>query len=88
MLVTKGLVIQRLGELQEEQDVDPINSFALSPDNVHTVSHHKSGLFRLWNWRGKNFDARAHEALCFIVVVNKKIIIVRLIINQSIIINS
>ncbi|KAK0079969.1 hypothetical protein PV325_005331 [Microctonus aethiopoides] len=46
--VDKGLVIARLGETENAEDEDTINSFTLSHDNDYVVSHHKSGLFKLW----------------------------------------
>ncbi|XP_043282160.1 transducin beta-like protein 3 [Venturia canescens] len=51
LLISKGLVICRLGETQEDQEEDTVNSFTISPDNIHAVSHHKSSLFKLWTWQ-------------------------------------
>lgn len=53
LLINKGLVTCRLGETQQDQEEDTVNTFTISPDNVHAVSHHKSSLFKLWTWQGE-----------------------------------
>jgi hypothetical protein len=40
---------------EEEDGEDPLNTFVLSPDNEQIISNHKSGLFKLWQWRGVLF---------------------------------
>ncbi|XP_015595492.1 transducin beta-like protein 3 isoform X2 [Cephus cinctus] len=51
--VNKGSVSVSLGETGPDQDEDTINTFTLFPDSEFIVSHHKSGLFKLWDWKGK-----------------------------------
>lgn len=46
-----GKVEGILGETLSEQDEDTINSFALDPSDEDIITHHKSGLFKLWNWK-------------------------------------
>ncbi|XP_033213959.1 transducin beta-like protein 3 [Belonocnema kinseyi] len=50
--VNKGLIISNIGKSENDQEEDPINSFALSCDDLLVVTQHKSGLFKLWNWEG------------------------------------
>ncbi|XP_076671392.1 transducin beta-like protein 3 [Andrena cerasifolii] len=47
----KGLVISYLGESSDNEEEDTINSFTASSDDTNIVTHHKSGLFKLWNWK-------------------------------------
>ncbi|XP_076764821.1 transducin beta-like protein 3 [Xylocopa sonorina] len=49
--VSKGIVISSLGEASNNEEEDTINTFALSDDDLNIITHHKSGLFKLWNWR-------------------------------------
>ncbi|XP_024940817.1 transducin beta-like protein 3 isoform X3 [Cephus cinctus] len=49
--VNKGSVSVSLGETGPDQDEDTINTFTLFPDSEFIVSHHKSGLFKLWDWK-------------------------------------
>lgn len=37
---------------EDTADVDLILTFTLSPNNEQIVSAHKSGLFKLWNFKG------------------------------------
>lgn len=48
----KGLVISYLGESSDNEEEDTINSFTASNDDINIVTHHRSGLFKLWNWKG------------------------------------
>jgi len=51
--IEQGRVTALIGVNEEEEDgEDIINTFLLSPDNEHIVSNHRSGLFKLWKWRG------------------------------------
>lgn len=50
--VNKGLIISNIGKSENDQEEDPINSFALSCDDLSVITQHKSGLFKLWNWEG------------------------------------
>ena len=47
----KGLVISYLGESSDNEEEDTINSFTASSDDINIVTHHRSGLFKLWNWK-------------------------------------
>lgn len=47
--VNKGVVIQQLGVTENPEDEDVINSFTLSDDATQVISHHKSGLFKMWS---------------------------------------
>ncbi|XP_046618902.1 transducin beta-like protein 3 [Neodiprion virginianus] len=46
-----GHVESILGETSTDQDEDTVNSFALNPSDEDVITHHKSGLFKLWNWK-------------------------------------
>ena len=51
--IEQGRVTALVGVNEEEEDSeDTINTFLLSPDNEHIISNHRSGLFKLWKWRG------------------------------------
>jgi hypothetical protein len=51
--IEQGRVIASVGVNEEEEDSeDTINTFLLSPDNEQIISNHRSGLFKLWKWRG------------------------------------
>ncbi|XP_076644102.1 transducin beta-like protein 3 [Halictus rubicundus] len=43
-------VISHLQETNSEEE-DTINSFTASSNNVNIITHHKSGLFKFWNWK-------------------------------------
>ncbi|KAG6800849.1 transducin beta-like protein 3 [Apis mellifera caucasica] len=48
--VKKGIVISYLGESNNNEE-DTINTFIASNNNLNIITHHKSGLFKLWNWK-------------------------------------
>ncbi|PSN41585.1 Transducin beta-like protein 3 [Blattella germanica] len=54
--LASGRVTLSLGSNEEEEDdvEDTIHTFVLSADNELIVSSHKSGLLKLWKWRGKS----------------------------------
>jgi len=47
--ISKGLVISSLGTTEGDRQEDIINCFALYNEDV--ITHHKSGLFKLWDWK-------------------------------------
>lgn len=49
--IEQGRVTASVG-VNEEDSEDTINTFLLSPDNEQIISNHRSGLFKLWHWRG------------------------------------
>jgi hypothetical protein len=49
--IEQGRVTASVG-VNEEDNEDTINTFLLSPDNERIISNHRSGLFKLWHWRG------------------------------------
>lgn len=49
--VSKSSVILSLGEVEADQQEDTINCFTLGNDDA-ILTHHKSGLFKLWDWKG------------------------------------
>ncbi|CAL7933041.1 unnamed protein product [Xylocopa violacea] len=49
--VNKGVVISSLGESNNNEEEDTINTFTASDDDLNIITHHKSGLFKLWNWQ-------------------------------------
>jgi WD40 repeat protein len=49
--IEQGRVTASVG-VNEEDNEDTINIFLLSPDNEQIISNHRSGLFKLWHWRG------------------------------------
>lgn len=54
--VESGQLVGSLGNLEDVENTgveDVVVSFALSDDDQHVVSSHKSGLFRLWHLPGK-----------------------------------
>ncbi|XP_012256209.2 transducin beta-like protein 3 [Athalia rosae] len=46
-----GQVECTLGDTSAEQSDDAINTFAINPNGEDVVTQHKSGLFKLWNWK-------------------------------------
>ena len=52
--VNKGLVKCDIGKLENDEEEDSVNSFALSSDDLSVVTQHKSGLFKLWKWQGNS----------------------------------
>jgi len=46
----KGSTISLFGESNDDSENDRINCFILIDDDT-IISHHKSGLFKLWNWK-------------------------------------
>ncbi|XP_032669391.1 transducin beta-like protein 3 isoform X2 [Odontomachus brunneus] len=46
----KGSMILSLGESSQEEE-DTINCFILTDGDTNIVTHHKSGLFKLWDWK-------------------------------------
>lgn len=53
--IDQGRVISSVGVSEEEDSEDTINTFVLSLDNEQIISNHRSGLFKLWHWRGMLF---------------------------------
>nr|CAD7430284.1 unnamed protein product [Timema monikensis] len=49
--VQQGRIKTTLGQIGDVEDEDTVTTFTLSPDNEVVITSHKSGLFRLWNWR-------------------------------------
>ncbi|XP_029172388.1 transducin beta-like protein 3 [Nylanderia fulva] len=50
--VSKSSVISLLGEIEKnDQQEDTINCFALADNDTSIFTHHKSGLFKLWDWK-------------------------------------
>lgn len=52
--VNKGSVIATLNEIESDQEEDTINCFTLGNNDLNIITHHKSGLFKLWDWKGNN----------------------------------
>lgn len=50
--VSKGFTISSLGQT----DGDVINCFTLDDNGTSLVIHYKSGLFKVWDWKGSNSD--------------------------------
>lgn len=57
----KVSVISSLGQLEAGQE-DTINTFILDDHNINVITHHKSGLFKMWEWRSNNL----FSILCFL----------------------
>ncbi|XP_050463329.1 transducin beta-like protein 3 [Cataglyphis hispanica] len=49
--VSTSSIISSLGEIEANQQEDTINCFALGNNDTSIVTHHKSGLFKLWDWK-------------------------------------
>lgn len=49
--VNKGFVVSSLGESKNNEEEDTINTFTASDNDLNIITHHKSGLFKLWNWK-------------------------------------
>nr|XP_003699221.1 PREDICTED: transducin beta-like protein 3 [Megachile rotundata] len=49
--VTKGVVLHYLGQGNNNEEEDTINTFTASDNDLNIITHHKSGLFKLWNWK-------------------------------------
>ncbi|KAL6261954.1 hypothetical protein P5V15_007038 [Pogonomyrmex californicus] len=47
--LNKGSVISSLGLTEADQEKDTINCFTLCNEDTSIITHHKSGLFKLWN---------------------------------------
>lgn len=45
-------IISHIGESDNNEEPDVINSFTASTNGINIITHHKSGLFKLWNWKG------------------------------------
>lgn len=58
-----GRVEGILGDNIEDQEEDTINSFALNQSNEEFLTHHKSGLFKLWNWKGEKNKTMIYYSL-------------------------
>lgn len=54
--VNTSSVISSLGEVGANQQEDTINCFALGNDDTSLVTHHKSGLFKLWDWKSNSLN--------------------------------
>lgn len=50
--VESGTVISYLGGSNSNEEEDTINTFIASNNDLNIITHHKSGLFKLWNWKG------------------------------------
>lgn len=50
----KGSVISSIGRVETDYEEDTINCFILSDDDTKIITHHKSGLFKLWDWTSNN----------------------------------
>ncbi|XP_066588920.1 transducin beta-like protein 3 [Prorops nasuta] len=48
--IVKGSVISVVGKNEETEELDTINCFTLSKDNSFILTHHKSSLFKFWQW--------------------------------------
>nr|XP_033329429.1 transducin beta-like protein 3 isoform X1 [Megalopta genalis] len=44
------MVVSHLQERNSEEE-DPINTFTTSSNDVNIITHHKSGLFKFWDWK-------------------------------------
>lgn len=55
--VSKSSVILSLGEVEADQQEDTINCFTLSNDDTSILTHHKSGLFKLWDWKSNSLNS-------------------------------
>lgn len=53
--VAQGRVSSTLNEVAEGETEDTITTFALGSDGETVVTSHKSGLLKLWRWRGRIF---------------------------------
>lgn len=62
----KGSVISSLGEVESIQEEDTINCFILTNCDTNMVTHHKSGLFKLWDWKGNKYSSLSFQV--FIVL--------------------
>ncbi|XP_018044138.1 PREDICTED: transducin beta-like protein 3 [Atta colombica] len=49
--MSKGSVISSLCITEADQLEDTINCFALCNEDTGIITHHKSGLFKLWDWK-------------------------------------
>lgn len=49
--MSKGSVISSLGTTEADQQEDTINCFVLCNKDTGIITHHKSGLFKLWDWK-------------------------------------
>ncbi|XP_020295667.1 transducin beta-like protein 3 [Pseudomyrmex gracilis] len=47
----KGSVISLVGQTHVKEEEDTIHCFALDNDDTNIITHHKSGLFKLWDWK-------------------------------------
>jgi hypothetical protein len=54
--IDQGRIIMTVGGNEEEDGEDTINTFVLSLVNEQIISNHRSGLFKLWQWRGVLFS--------------------------------
>ena len=50
--INKGSVKISLGSASDNEEEDIIHCFDISGDGESVVTHHKSGLFKLWNVSG------------------------------------
>lgn len=49
--MSKSSVISVLGVTKTDQQEDTLNCFALCNGDTGIITHHKSGLFKLWDWK-------------------------------------
>ncbi|XP_025995592.1 transducin beta-like protein 3 [Solenopsis invicta] len=49
--MSKGSTILSLGTKEVDQQEDMINCFTLCNEDTGVITHHKSGLFKLWDWK-------------------------------------
>ncbi|XP_014472392.1 PREDICTED: transducin beta-like protein 3 [Dinoponera quadriceps] len=46
----QGSVILSLGQAKANQEEDTIQTFILDERDINIITHHKSGLFKMWDW--------------------------------------
>ncbi|KAG7209603.1 hypothetical protein KM043_011260 [Ampulex compressa] len=49
--ISKGAVISLLGKTHNDEEEDTIHTFTVNDDSSNIITHHRSGLFKLWNWK-------------------------------------
>jgi len=54
--MSKGSVISSLCITEADQLEDTINCFALCNEDTGIITHHKSGLFKLWDWKSNRLN--------------------------------
>ncbi|XP_053974904.1 transducin beta-like protein 3 [Hylaeus volcanicus] len=46
-------IVSHVGQSDNDEEKDVINTFTAFSNDVNIITHHKSGLFKLWNWKDK-----------------------------------